>query len=433
MNVYDWNLLDDDERAEALERPAQQIATKVTLGVADIIDQVRRRGGEAVREFARRYDGSAREQLLLTSSERAGLNAQVAPELRAAMNDAALRIEAFHARGGRTPYRVETAPGVFCERIVRPVRSVGLYVPAGTAPLPSTALMLGIPARIAGCPTIVVCTPPGENGLPDPAVVAACEIAGIDQIAVVGGAQAIAAMAFGIDEIPRADKIFGPGNAWVTEAKRQVSTIQGGPGIDMPAGPSEQLVIADATANARFVAADLLSQAEHGVDSQVILVSPDDDLLLQVADELDAQCAALPRAQIASAALAKSRLIKVRDLEQACAVSNVYAPEHLIIATREPRSVLPGIEAAGSVFLGTWAPESLGDYCSGTNHVLPTSGAARFTGGVSVASFQLPITVQEVTQEGLAGLGPTAVTIARAEGLEAHARAVTVRVGDEPA
>lgn len=431
MRIIDWAQAAPAERAEALRRPAQTVAAEVSAGVAAILAEVRDGGDAAVRDLTRRFDQVERDDLLASPDEIAAAVAAVPADVRAAMDEAAGRIEAFHRAGAPTGYVVETAPGVRCERIVRPIRRVGLYVPAGTAPLPSTALMLGIPATIAGCPQIVVCTPPRPDGSADPAVVAACALLGIETIVVAGGAQAIAALSFGTESVPAVDKIFGPGNTWVTEAKRQVSTIQGGPGIDMPAGPSEQLVIADAGANPVWVAADLLSQAEHGVDSQVILVSDDDATLAAVAAELDRQCPELPRGDIAAQALAKSRLIKVDDLATAFDVSNAYAPEHLILAVREPRAWLDRVASAGSVFLGDYAPESLGDYCSGTNHVLPTSGAARWTAGVSVASFVLPITVQQVTADGLALIGPSAVTIARTEGLEAHARAVTRRLARE--
>jgi histidinol dehydrogenase len=288
--------------------------------------------------------------------------------------------------------------------------------------------MLGIPARLAGCTEVILCTPPRADGSVDPAVLAAARRCGIRRVFRVGGVQAIAAMAFGTASVPRCDKLFGPGNGWVTEAKRQVAMTDGGAAIDMPAGPSELLVIADAGANAAFVAADLLSQAEHGPDSQVILVSDAPALVDAVQAQLGEQLAALPRAELARRALEASRLIEVDDLDTAFDISNDYAPEHLILALREARRWLPRVEAAGSVFLGDFAPEALGDYCSGTNHVLPTGGAARFTGGVSVASFQIAMTVQEVAREGIAAIGPCAVELARAEGLDAHLRAVALRL-----
>ncbi|HVB85033.1 MAG TPA: histidinol dehydrogenase [Rhodanobacteraceae bacterium] len=428
MKRIDWNTLDESARAQALARPARARGDELRTGVARIIDQVRADGDHALRLLARRYEGCELEALEVSAAEWAQAEREVDAPLQAAIAEAAVRIEAFHRATAPQPVRVETAPGVVCERVLRPIARVGLYVPAGSAPLPSTALMLGVPARIAGCTEIVLCTPARANGQCDAAVLHAARLCGITRVFKLGGAQAIAAMACGTASVPRCDKLFGPGNAWVTEAKLQVSVLPGGPAIDMPAGPSEVLVIADAAADARIVAADLLSQAEHGPDSQVLLLSPDAALLDAVAQELERQRAVLPRAAIASQALSGSRLIKVADLAQAAEVSNAYAPEHLILHVAAPRALLPLIESAGSVFLGAWSPESVGDYCSGTNHVLPTDGHARAWSGVSVASFQKQITVQELSPAGLRAIGPCAVTLARAEGLEAHARAVTLRL-----
>ena len=428
MQRIDWNTLDENARAQALARPVRARGDELRTGVARIIDQVRADGDHALRLLTRRYEGCELEALEVSEAERAQAERAIDPALKAAIAEAAARIEAFHRAAAPQPVRVETAPGVVCERVLRPIARVGLYVPAGSAPLPSTALMLGVPARIAGCAEVVLCTPARADGRCDPAVLAAARHCGIRRVFKLGGAQAIAAMAFGTASVPRCDKLFGPGNAWVTEAKQQVSVLPGGPAIDMPAGPSEVLVIADAAADARIVAADLLSQAEHGPDSQVLLVSPAEGLLDAVAAEVERQAALLPRAEIAAAALAQSRLIRVADLAQAAAVSNAYAPEHLILQVAAPRALLPLIDSAGSVFLGAWSPESVGDYCSGTNHVLPTDGHARAWSGVSVASFQKQITVQELSPAGLRAIGPCAVTLARAEGLEAHAQAVTLRL-----
>jgi histidinol dehydrogenase len=314
------------------------------------------------------------------------------------------------------------------ERVLRPVARVGLYVPAGSAPLPSTALMLGVPARIAGCRQVALCSPARADGRCDPAVLHAARVAGIHRVFKLGGAQAIAAMAYGTTSVPRCDKLFGPGNAWVTEAKLQVSVDPQGAAIDMPAGPSELLVIADAQAEPSFVAADLLSQAEHGPDSQVLLLSPSATLLDAVTAEIERQCALLPRATIVREALAHSRLIEVASLDQALEVSNRYAPEHLILQVAEPRTWLDQVESAGSVFLGAWTPESVGDYASGSNHVLPTYGYARSHSGVSVASFQKQVSVQELSPDGLRAIGPCTATLAAAEQLEAHRRAVTLRL-----
>ena len=423
----DWSGLAADARAQALQRPVQAVAAQTREAVAAVVEAVRLRGDEALREFGARFDGVALETFEVGEAEFAAAEREVAPALLSAMRDAASRIERFHAAGMPAAYAVETAPGVVCERVVRAIARVGLYVPAGSAPLPSTALMLGVPARLAGCREVVLCTPPRRDGTADPAVLVAARLTGVHRVFKLGGAQAIAAMAWGTSSVPACAKLFGPGNSYVTEAKQQVAQA-GVAAIDMPAGPSEVLVIADAGANAAFVAADLLSQAEHGPDSQVLLLSDSADLLDRVEAALAAQLDALPRQAIAREALAKSRLIRVESLAQAFEISNAYAPEHLILALRTPREWLDRIDAAGSVFLGDYTPEALGDYCSGTNHVLPTNGAARAYSGVSVSSFQNAISVQAASATGIAAIGPCAVTLAEAEGLEAHANAVRLRL-----
>jgi len=428
MRTLVWNQLDAKARAAALRRPAQVEAATTARAVQALLREVRSGGEEALRSLGRRFDGADPGQLEVPREEFAAAEAATSPALRLAINEAATRIERFHRAGMREDVAVEAAPGVRCERVLRPIRRVGLYVPAGSAPLPSTALMLAIPARLAGCPEVVLCTPPRADGTADPAVLVAAARAGVDRVFKLGGVQGIAAMAFGTGPVPACDKLFGPGNAWVTEAKRQVAAIEGGPAIDLPAGPSEVLVVADAAANAVFVAADLLSQAEHGPDSQVLLVTDAPALAEAVADELERQLARLPRAGTARAALESSSMILVDSLDEALEVSNAYAPEHLILALREPRKWLPRVTAAGSVFLGDWAPEALGDYCSGTNHVLPTSGAARHASGLDVSAFQVSITVQEVDRAGLGTIGPCAIELARAEGLEAHLQAVALRL-----
>ena len=424
----EWRALDDAARAAALCRPPGTASSELRTSVARIIGEVRARGDAALRDFTQRFDGAALHDFLVGEHEYAGAEARVPAPLRNAMIEAASRIERFHAEGGHRAYAIETAPGVVCERIVRPVDRVGLYVPAGTAPLPSTMLMLGIPARLARCADVLVCTPPRPDGSADPAVLVAARLCGIERVLKLGGAQAIAAMAFGTASLLRRDKLFGPGNAWVNEAKRQVSVDPDGAAIDMPAGPSELMVIADAGADAAFVAADLLSQAEHGADSQVLLLSDSAALLDAVAAELERQLADLPRAATARAALACSRLLRVDTLQEAFEIANRYAPEHLMLALREPRAWLPRVRAAGSVFLGDCTPEALGDYCSGTNHVLPTGGAARAYGGLGLSDFQVAISVQAATRAGIATIGPCAVTLAQAEGLDAHARAVALRL-----
>ena len=393
---------------------------------------MRGRGDAALREISLRFDGVAPVSFEVGADEFAAAEAAVSPQLKAAMQEAAERIERFHRAGMVQAYAVETAPGVVCERMVRAIARVGLYVPAGSAPLPSTALMLGVPAQLAGCREVVLCTPPRRDGSADPAVLVAARMTGVHRVFKLGGAQAIAAMALGTQSVPRCAKLFGPGNSFVTEAKQQVAQA-GVAAIDMPAGPSEVLVIADEGADPAFVAADLLSQAEHGPDSQVLLLSDSATLLGQVERELETQLARLPRADIARQALAQSRLVRVDALEQAFEISNAYAPEHLILALREPRAWLDRVQVAGSVFLGDHTPEALGDYCSGTNHVLPTNGAAHASSGVSVASFQNFVSVQAATAPGIAAIGPCAVTLAEAEGLEAHANAVRLRLAATPA
>jgi histidinol dehydrogenase len=429
MKRIDWNSLDAVGRREALARPALAQSATLRSDVARLIAQVRADGDATLRALTRRFDGVELGELRVSPAEFDEAEAGLPAELKAAIDEAAARIEAFHRAGAPQPVSVETAPGVRCERMLRAIDRVGLYVPAGSAPLPSTALMLGVPARIAGCAQVVVCSPPRPDGRCDPAVLYAARRCGIDTVFKLGGAQAIAAMAYGTGSVPKCDKLFGPGNAWVTEAKQQVSLDAEGAAIDMPAGPSEVLVIADAHADPRFVAADLLSQAEHGPDSQVVLVTDAPAQVDAVLAAVAAQVAVLPRRETAEKALGSSRAILVADLAQAFDVSNDYAPEHLILQVREPRQWLARVRNAGSVFLGAYTPESVGDYCSGTNHVLPTYGHARAYSGVSVASFQKAITVQELSREGLAAIGPCAMTLARAEGLVAHERAVSVRLG----
>ncbi len=423
-----WEALAVAERAQLLQRPLRQRDTERKQVVAEIIARVRHGGDAALYELTRELDDCEVQALQVASAAFDQAAAQMVPALQQAIEEARQRIEVFHRATMGTSIRVETAPGVVCERLTRPIVRVGLYVPAGSAPLPSTALMLGVPAQLAGCREVVLCTPPKPDGRVDAAVLVAARACGIKRVFGLGGAQAIAAMAFGTESVPACDKLFGPGNSWVTEAKLQVSAEPEGPAIDLPAGPSELLVIADKTADPKFVAADLLSQAEHGPDSQVLLLTDSVELIDAVEHELPRQLAALPRCDIAGQALAESRLIQVDDIAQAAEISNTYAPEHLILNVAQPRNLLVRIETAGSVFLGPWSPESVGDYCSGTNHVLPTHGYARAWSGLSVASFQKQITVQELSFRGLQGIGDCAITLARAEGLEAHAQAVFQRL-----
>jgi histidinol dehydrogenase len=347
---------------------------------------------------------------------------------RRALETAIANVTRFHAEQASPPLSVEVMPGVRCERIVRPIGSVGLYVPAGSAPLPSAVIMLAVPARLAGCPQRVLCTPPNRAGRANPAVLVAASLCGIDTIFKIGGAQAIAAMAYGTETVPSVDKVFGPGNAWVTAAKQLVASDPEGAAFDSPAGPSEVLVLADETAHAAFVAADLLAQAEHDKSSHAVLLTDSHGLATRVAEAIAERAARLSRQEILSVSVPAIRLVVVPDVATAVALSNAYAPEHLLLHVKEPRALLDQITCAGSVFLGSYSPEPLGDYCSGTNHVLPTYGYARAYSGLSLHDFQKRITVQTITRSGLAALGPTAITLAELEGLDAHAAAVRVRL-----
>ena len=424
--TIDWNALGEPARTTALARPTRVRSTEIAEDVARIVAQVRADGDVALRALTRRFDHVELQALAIPDAAFEEADHRIDLRLRAAMVAAIARIEAFHRAGMSGEYTIDTASGVRCGRILRPIDRGGMYVPAGSAPLFSTVLMLGVPARLARCDDIILCTPPRPDGTVDDAVLVAARLCGINCVYTLGGAQAIAAMAYGSASVPRCDKVFGPGNAWVTEAKRQVSVDACA--IDMPAGPSEVLVIADATARADFVAADLLAQAEHGPDSQVLLISNSDALIDAVRAQVALQLTRLPRKAIAAQALAHSRAIRVPDLATAVDISNRYAPEHLILQVANPRSTLAIVRAAGSVFLGPFSPESVGDYCSGTNHVLPTDGWARSCSGVSVGSFQRAITVQELSAKGLACIGGEAVVMADAEGLRAHAEAVQVRL-----
>lgn len=428
LTVLDWQALDPAARRAALQRPALRSSESITDTVRDIIASVRDDGDATLRRLTTQFDGATLTSLRVSDAEIAAAAASLAPPALAAIKVAIRNVRKFHEAQLPKPIAVETMPGVFCERISHPIDAVGLYVPAGTAPLPSAAIMLAVPATIADCPTRVLCTPPRADGTADPAVItAACE-AGVREIYKVGGAQAIAAMAYGTESIPRVCKIFGPGNTWVTAAKTLVAADSGGAAIDMPAGPSEVLVIADEHASAAFVAADLLSQAEHGTDSQVILVSTCRALTDEVNAALESQLAQLSRAEIAREALSQSRAFIVQDLHQAIALSNDYAPEHLILQVENPRALLEVVRNAGSVFVGAWAPEAVGDYCSGTNHVLPTYGFARSYNGLGVDQFLRQMSVQELTRDGLAGIADTVLQLAGLEGLDAHAAAVRQRL-----
>ncbi|TCW00188.1 histidinol dehydrogenase [Biostraticola tofi] len=419
-----WNDCTPAEQDQLLTRPAVTASGNISSTVSDILDQVRQGGDSAVREFNRRFDRVDTPVLRVSAQAILDAGARLSSEVKQAMAHAVTNIDCFHQAQVLPPVDVETQPGVRCRQVTRPVASVGLYIPGGSAPLPSTVLMLATPARIAGCGRVILCSPPPIAD----EILYAASLCGVAEVYQVGGAQAIAAMGFGTESIAAVDKIFGPGNGWVTEAKRQISQRLDGAAIDMPAGPSEVLVIADSGATPAFIAADLLSQAEHGPDSQVLLLTPDEDLALAVAGEIETQLATLSRAGIARQALSASRLIIAGDLDQCIAISNRYGPEHLIIQTRDAESRVDQITSAGSVFLGDWSPESAGDYASGTNHVLPTYGYTATYSSLGLADFQKRMTVQLLTPQGLLLLAPTVEILAEAEQLTAHKHAVTLRV-----
>jgi len=428
MRILDWNSLSVHERAAALQRPAQRDAKDTAAATQQIIDAVRRDGDAALVDLTQRFDGVRLDELAVSAHEFAAAERALDASQHAAIETAIANVHRFHAAQGAAPLRVETAPGVVCERISVPVRAVGLYVPAGTAPLPSTAIMLAVPAAIAGCPVRVMCTAPTPSGSAAPAVLVAARKAGVERIFKVGGAQAIAAMAYGTASIPKCDKLFGPGNAWVTAAKLLVANDAAGAAADLPAGVTEVMVIADDGARADFIAADLLAQAEHSTQAQSLLVTTSAALAHRVAQQVDYQVRGLTRAAILVESVANIRLVVVDSLETAFRVANDYAPEHLLLEIDEPRAWLGHVSAAGAVFLGGWSPESMGDYCSGPNHTLPTYGYAKAYSGLALEDFQKRITVQELTPAGLKGLGATAQILARLEGLDGHAAAVTIRL-----
>lgn len=411
--------------AELLQRPV--IHTEALFDtVRQIMARVKAEGDRAVLAYEATFDRVELSQLAVSEEEWLEAETQVSEELKKAILLAKENIASFHAKQCFVGQKVETAPGVFCWQKAVPIEKVGLYIPGGTAPLFSTVLMLGVPARIAGCREIVLCTPPGCDGRVHPAVLFAAKVAGVNRVFKAGGIQAIAAMAYGTESIPRVYKIFGPGNQYVTAAKQWVSLRD--VAIDMPAGPSEVEVLADETACPAFVAADLLSQAEHGIDSQAILITTSQKLQQAVKEEVERQLARLPRKEIAEKSLAHSRLIVVKDMDEALQMTNAYAPEHLIIHTREYAAVAEQVVHAGSVFLGPLSPESAGDYASGTNHTLPTNGYAKAYSGVGLDSFIRKITFQEIQPQGLRAIGPAIEIMAVNEQLDAHKNAVSVRL-----
>ena len=413
------------EWSSLAKRPALDVTTLFDT-VRSVLDDVRERGDEAVKEYEARFDKVNLSALRVSEEEMREAEHLVPDDLRQAIRRAKENIERFHASQHFEGKKVETAPGVVCWQKAVAIEKVGLYIPGGTAPLFSTVLMLAVPARIAGCGEIVLCTPPGKDGKVHPAILFAAEVAGVSRIFKAGGIQAIAAMAYGTESVPKVYKIFGPGNQYVTAAKQLVSLKD--VAIDMPAGPSEVEVIADETANPDFIAADFLSQAEHGADSQAILVTASEAIVEPVVKAIREQVERLPRKEITEKALSHSRVIVLRNQEEVIDFTNQYAPEHLIIQTRDFASIAERIENAGSVFLGPYTPESAGDYASGTNHTLPTNGYAKAYSGVNLDSFIKKITFQEITADGIRALGDTIRTMAANERLEAHRNAVTIRL-----
>lgn len=423
MNII--KLPNMDDVANLLKRPAQSVES-LRDTVMVVIDAVRTEGDVALRRYTQKFDGACIAAIRVDKAEIDEANNLIDSKLKKSIALAANNIEAFHRPQLQREEKINPMSGITCWRKSIGIERVGLYIPGGSAPLFSTVLMLGIPARIAGCVQVALCTPPDKSGRIHPAILYAASVVGITEIYKVGGIQAVAAMAFGTESIARVDKIFGPGNAYVTAAKQLVSNM--GVAIDMPAGPSEVMVLADRTCTPAFVAADLLSQAEHGPDSQVVLVSDDESVIEKTLQEVGVQLETLERKTVAQQSLAHSRAVLVRNADEMIRVANVYAPEHLIIATDSAEQLAEKVSNAGSVFIGHYSPESAGDYASGTNHSLPTGGWARSFSGVSVDSFVRKITFQHLTREGMASIGDAVVVMAESEGLHAHANAVKVRL-----
>ncbi len=424
IQTVNWSDLSSEAQQQLLSRPAMADSSALSNTVSEIIAAIRSKGDSALLEYSKRFDKLEGDNFSKTAEDIELATARLGDDIKAAIKTAYEQVVKFHQAQKQDVIRVETMPGVVCEMHTQAIESVGLYIPGGSAPLPSTVIMTGAPAQIAGCSRLVLCSP---APIADEILYAA-SLCGVDEIYTIGGAQAVAALAYGTQSIAAVDKIFGPGNSYVTEAKRQVSNDFAGAAIDMPAGPSEVLVIADADADPAFIAADLLSQAEHGHDSQSILVTPCAQIAEQTAVEVAKQVALLERREIAEKALAHSVSIICEDLDQAAEISNRYAPEHLIVQTQDARALQPKLKNAGSIFLGAWTPESVGDYASGTNHVLPTYGYTRTYSSLGLADFVKRYTVQELSADGLRNLAPAVTCLADAEGLTAHKRAVTIRM-----
>ena len=427
--IIKWNRLTEDEKRSSIQRPVIENSDEQGHIISRIFEAVESEGDEALRKYTKMYDGVEMENFLMSDLEIESALNRVPGSLIQSIKNAIENVKTFHQANYNTAKAItEVKQGVNCQIIKRPIENVGLYIPAGNNPLPSTAIMLGVPSSLAKNKQSFVVSRPNKEGLVNDAIVAAARLSGIEKIFKVGGAQSIAAMAHGTESIPQADKIFGPGNSWVTKAKQMISTLGLPVSIDMPAGPTEVMIISDGCTNPKFIAYDLLSQAEHGTDSQVILISQDNSFLEKVAIEIDKAIETISTREIAKVSMENSKFICVNELEDAFQISNNYAPEHLIINCQDAEEMLPRISSAGSVFLGEWSPESAGDYCSGTNHVLPTAGFATSYSGLSVDSFCKSISVQSLSKEGLQSIGDDIINLAMSEGLEAHAKAVSVRI-----
>ena len=427
--IIKWNRLTEDEKRSSIQRPVIENSDEQGHIISRIFEAVESEGDEALRKYTKMYDGVEMENFLMSDLEIESALNRVPGSLIQSIKNAIENVKTFHQANYNTAEAItEVKQGVNCQIIKRPIENVGLYIPAGNNPLPSTAIMLGVPSSLAKNKQSFVVSPPNKEGLVNDAIVAAARLSGIEKIFKVGGAQSIAAMAHGTESIPQADKIFGPGNSWVTKAKQMISTLGLPVSIDMPAGPTEVMIISDGCTNPKFIAYDLLSQAEHGIDSQVILISQDNSFLEKVAIEIDKAIETISTREIAKVSMENSKFICVNELEDAFQISNNYAPEHLIINCQDAEEMLPRISSAGSVFLGEWSPESAGDYCSGTNHVLPTAGFATSYSGLSVDSFCKSISVQSLSKKGLQSIGDDIINLAMSEGLEAHAKAVSVRI-----
>lgn len=431
LKTYTWQHITAQQQAMLMQRPVYSFDQQLKNTVKGILAEVNDFGDQALKALTAKFDGVKLNKLILDKAHLERLSEQLPQKVKDAINCAYQQIECFHLAQKVEDIMVETAPGIQCQMQTRAIGKVGLYIPGGSAPLPSTVLMLGVPSKIAGNKIRVLCTPPNKEGLINPAIAYAALVCGIDRIYLAGGAQAIAAMAYGTETIPKVDKIFGPGNSFVTMAKQLINNASPATAIDMPAGPSEVLVIADENANAGFIAADLLSQAEHGPDSQVVLVCNSSEKVEQVRLAIIEQLEQLPREDIAAKALLNSALIITESLEQSIEISNRYAPEHLIIQTESPETVLESVENAASIFVGPWSPESAGDYASGTNHVLPTYGYGRALSSLGLADFNRRFTIQTLSKQGLQGIGQAIIDLAEAEGLQAHANAVAIRLAEK--